>query len=50
MGGKCLKFPKRGKFVDQSKFEEFKEEEEQPISEEEHNKRLEMLKSLGLVK
>jgi hypothetical protein len=48
MGGKTLRFPKRGKYIAPGpKIEEI---EEKPISEEEHNSRIEMLKSLGLVK
>jgi hypothetical protein len=47
MGGKTLRFPKRGKFV--PKTEETKLEEK-PLSEEEHKARIEKLKALGLVK
>jgi glycerol-3-phosphate cytidylyltransferase-like family protein len=49
MGGKTLRFPKRKKFVpgDDKPAQEKKEE---PISEEEHKKRIELLKSLGIVK
>jgi hypothetical protein len=47
MGGKTLRFPKRKKFVAEQKEGEVKEE---PISEEEHRKRIEILKSMGLVK
>jgi len=47
MGGKTLRFPKRGKFVPASA--EMKVEEK-PISEEEHKARLEKLKALGLIK
>ena len=50
MGGKRLKFPTRQKYVDPSKKVEFKEEDEKPLDEDEHKKRLEMLKSLGLLK
>jgi hypothetical protein len=50
MGGKRLKFPARGKFVDTSKDNVVKEEEEKPISEEEHKKKMDLLKSLGLIK
>ena len=49
MGGKRLRFPARQKYVDTSKDLKFDlKKEEEPISEEEHNKRLELLKSLGL--
>ena len=48
MGGKRLKFPKRGKYIAPDPVIEGKEEEK--VSEEEHNSRIEMLKSLGLVK
>ena len=47
MGGKTLKYPKRAKYVPPVKKVEMKEEE---ISEEEHKRRLELLKTLGLVK
>ncbi len=47
MGGKTLRFPKRKKFVPGDKKAS---EENKPISEEEHKKRVELLKSLGLVK
>ncbi len=49
MGGKRLKFPKRKKFVpgQENNSEDL---EEKPISEEEHKKRIELLKSLGIVK
>jgi len=47
MGGKTLRFPKRGKYVAPSEKVEEKKEE---VSPEEHAKRLELLKSLGLVK
>lgn len=47
MGGKRLKFPRRAKYVPPIKSGEVEEEE---VSEEEHKKRLEMLKSLGLIK
>jgi len=49
MGGKRLKFPKRRKFVPGQDTPEG-EIKEKPISEEEHKKRIELLKSLGLVK
>lgn len=49
MGGKRLKFPKRKKFVPGQNSPEG-EVEEKPVSEEEHRKRIELLKSLGLVK
>jgi hypothetical protein len=48
MGGKRLKFPARQKYVPPvPKNEEAKEE---AVSEDEHKKRLELLKSLGLIK
>jgi len=47
MGGKNLKFPKRPKYVAQEKKQEVKEEK---ISEEEHQKRIALLKQMGLVK
>ena len=51
MGGKRLKFPVRQKYVDTSKDLKFDpKKEEEKISEEEHNKRLELLKSIGLIK
>lgn len=49
MGGKTLRFPKRKKFVPEDK-NAGGENDEKPISEEEHKKRVELLKSLGLVK
>jgi len=47
MGGKTLRFPKRGKFVASSPEVKL---EEKPISEDEHKARLEKLKALGLIK
>jgi hypothetical protein len=47
MGGKTLKFPRRQKYKPVEKKVEMKEEE---ISEEEHEKRIKMLKELGLIK
>ncbi|MCX8158839.1 MAG: hypothetical protein N3D20_00915 [Candidatus Pacearchaeota archaeon] len=47
MGGKTLKFPKRKKFVREQKEGEVKET---LITEEEHKKRVDLLKSLGLLK
>jgi len=49
MGGKTLKFPARRKFVPQIKKNEGSKEEK-PIDEEEHKKRMEKLKELGLIK
>ncbi len=49
MGGKRLKFPKRKKFVPGQDAPE-SEAREEPVSEEEHKKRIELLKSFGLVK
>ena len=49
MGGKTLKFPKRKKYTHPiTKKEE--SEEEKSISEEEHQKRVRMLKEMGLLK
>ena len=48
MGGKRLKFPARKKFVVDKSVTAVNEE--QPVSEEEKKRRLEMLKSLGLIK
>ena len=49
--GKTLKFPKRKKFVTgDEKTASSSAETGEEISEEEHNQRLDMLKSLGLVK
>ena len=50
MGGKRLKFPVRGKYVPPVKKNEKDTDEEEPISEEEHKKRVELLKSLGIIK
>lgn len=50
MGGKRLKFPSRQKYVDPSKDNKFEDREEKPITEEEHKKRVELLKSLGILK
>ena len=47
MGGKRLKFPTRGKYVPPVKKVDF---EQKPVDEEEHKKRVEMLKQLGLLK
>lgn len=47
MGGKRLKFPVRGKYVPPVEKVEMKEK---PVDEEEHKRRLEMLKQLGLLK
>ena len=46
--GKTLKFPKRQKYIAPTPKGE--DSEAKPLSEEEHKKRLELLKSLGLVK
>jgi len=48
MGGKTLKFPKRGKFV--PKTGDGSAEEEKPVSDEEHAARVAKLKELGLIK
>lgn len=45
--GKTLKFPARQKFKPEVKE---KEMESAPVSEEEHAKRMKMLRELGLVK
>lgn len=45
--GKTLKYPKRKKYVAPSQKIEL---EDKPISEEEHNKRMELLKQMGLLK
>ena len=47
MGGKTLKFPKRKKFQKEQKEGEVQQAQ---ITEEEHKKRVELLKSLGIVK
>jgi len=48
MGGKTLKFPKRKKYtVPDVKFED---KEEEPVSEEEHQKRVKMLREMGVLK
>ena len=49
MGGKRLKFPRRKKFVSSDK-DITANTEEQPVSEEEKKRRLEMLKQMGLIK
>ena len=48
MGGKRLKFPARQKYKPPVKEEEQKEEK--PISDEEHEKRLKLLKDMGIIK
>jgi hypothetical protein len=49
--GKNLKFPKRGKYVPHIKRELSEpEKKEEPVSEEEHQKRIELLKRLGVLK
>jgi len=50
MGGKRLKFPTRKKFISSEGEISVDKTEEKPISEEEKQKRLEHLKSLGLLK
>lgn len=47
MGGKRLKFPARQKFKPVEKEVEMEDEE---VSKEEHERRIKMLKELGLVK
>jgi len=47
MGGKTLKFPTRKKYQAPDKKIDV---EEKPVSEEEHQKRIQMLKDLGLLK
>jgi hypothetical protein len=48
MGGKTLKYPVRQKFKPQEKKVEEKPEEK--ISDEEYQRRIEMLKKMGLIK
>jgi DNA replicative helicase MCM subunit Mcm2 (Cdc46/Mcm family) len=51
MGGGKRKYPVRQKYIDESKFVTAnKEEESKEITEEEHKKRVELLKSMGLLK
>lgn len=53
MGGKRLKFPARGKYVDSSKEQVFRDDDDKDdksVSEEEHEKRVRMLRDLGLLK
>ncbi len=45
--GKTIKYPKRQKYVPPQNKVEIKQE---PVSEEEHRKRIEKLKELGLLK
>ena len=47
MGGKTLRFPKRKKYV--APANEAKEEKE-TISQEEHERRVKMLKEMGILK
>lgn len=47
MGGKTLKFPSRRKYVPPIKEVE---QEKTNISQEEHEKRIKMLKEMGLIK
>lgn len=46
--GKTLKFPSRKKYV--PKVEQIKKVEDQPITEEEHQARLDKLREIGLLK
>ncbi len=48
MGGKTLKYPVRQKYVPPEK--KVEEKKEEPISDEEYKKRIEMLKKMGLIK
>jgi len=50
MGGKRLKFPKRKKYVAPAKDSEVVQRENKPISQEEHEKKVAYLKSIGLLK
>jgi len=47
MGGKRLKFPARQKFKPQEKEVEMEEDD---VSNEEHKRRVKMLKEMGLIK
>jgi len=49
MGGKTLKFPRRKKYMSSTK-ENNGAIEEKPISEEEHKKRVQILREIGLLK
>lgn len=46
--GKTIKYPKRQKY--RAPIRRNNESEQKPISEEEHKKRLEMLKKMGILK
>jgi len=48
MGGKRLKFPARQKYVPPVPKRE--EQKEESVSEEEHEKRIKMLKEMGILK
>ena len=48
MGGKRLKFPVRGKYVPPAPQSEAEKEEE--VSKEEHEKRVKLLKEMGILK
>ena len=50
MGGKRLKFPTRKKFVPGEVNEFEKEEAKKEVSDEEHEKRMKMLKDMGILK
>jgi hypothetical protein len=47
MGGKTLKYPKRAKYVPPKNSVKL---EEESVSEEEHKKRMELLKQIGILK
>jgi hypothetical protein len=48
MGGKALKFPKRKKFVASEKKHQYEQAKE--ITPQEHEKRLQVLRDMGLIK
>ena len=50
MGGKRLKFPVRKKFVPSDATAKPEKKEEEHISEEEHQKRLKLLRDMGIIK
>jgi hypothetical protein len=52
MGGKRLKFPTRKKFVpeDAKPFGEDEEKKKEEVSQEEHEKRMRLLKEMGILK
>lgn len=50
MGGKILKYPVRGKYKPYTKKTDPSFEKEDNIDSEEHKKRVDILKQLGLIK